>query len=229
MAISMVDPSLIATTALFAGIDPDAVLRIAATASEQRLRRRDVLFRQGEPADFLYVVVEGRIAISNEGPEGKESMVAIMTRRDLFGEMGLFDRLGRSATARALERSVVAAVPYSPIRALYEDQPSLLWPVVRLLAGRLRGMDNALADTVFLDVDGRTAKRLLQFADGDDEFQLPVTQEELAQLVGASRERVNKAISRFVRLGWITQSGRTYVVANRERLEWRAGPTATDL
>jgi CRP-like cAMP-binding protein len=83
-------------------------------------------------------------------------------------------------------------------------------------------MDNALADAVFLDVTGRTAKRLLELAGEADEFTLPVTQEELAGMVGASRERVNKAIASFVRLGWIEQGDRRYVITDREQLGRRA-------
>ena len=79
-----------------------------------------------------------------------------------------------------------------------------------------------LADSVFLDVTGRTAKRLLELAGGADEFVLPITQEELAGMVGASRERVNKAISAFIRLGWIEQLDRRYRITDREQLARRA-------
>ena len=148
---------------------------------------------------------------------------------DLFGEMPLFDGLGRSAEARALEPSTVIEISYAPVMALYEENPTELWAVVRLLASRLRSMDESLADSVFLDVTGRTAKRLLELADDSDEFTLPITQEELAGMVGASRERVNKAIASFVRLGWLEQNDRRYVITNREQLSirsrWR-GPTA---
>jgi len=89
---------------------------------------------------------------------------------DLFGEMGLFDDYGRSAEARALEPSKVISIPYGPIRQHYDDRPESLWSVVRLLAGRLRSMDAALADSVFLDVTGRTAKRILELAGDSDEF-----------------------------------------------------------
>ena len=99
-------------------------------------------------------------------------------------------------------------IPYEPVHEVFQEQPDLLWGVVRLLSLRLRNMDAALADSVFLDVTGRTAKRLLDMSDGEDEFVLPVTQEELAGMVGASRERVNKAIASFVRLGWIDQTER---------------------
>jgi CRP-like cAMP-binding protein len=94
--------------------------------------------------------------------------------------------------------------------------------VVELLARRLRAMDNALADAVFLDVTGRTAKRLLELAGDAEEFQLPVTQEELAGLVGASRERVNKALASFIRLGWVTQQDRRYHIVDRDQLRRRA-------
>ena len=90
-----------------------------------------------------------------------------------------------------------------------------------MLAQRLRAMDEALADSVFLDVTGRTAKRLLELADGSDQFTLPVTQEELAGMVGASRERVNKAIASFIRLGWLEQRDRQYSITQRDRLELR--------
>jgi CRP-like cAMP-binding protein len=145
-----------------------------------------------------------------------------MEAGDVFGEMSLFDGQGRSAEARALETSKVYAVPFEPLRTLFREQPELLWPVVELLAGRIRNMDVALADSVFLDVTGRTAKRLLELAGDGDEFQLPITQEELAGLVGASRERVNKAISSFVRLGWLEQRDRRYKITNRVQLERRA-------
>ena len=129
---------------------------------------------------------------------------------------------GRSADARALTTSAVACVPYAPIRELYDREPRLLWHVVELLARRLRNMDAALADSVFLDVTGRTAKRLLELAGDADEFVLPVTQEELAGMVGASRERVNKAIASFVRLGWVEQGDRRYTITDREQLSRRA-------
>jgi CRP-like cAMP-binding protein len=83
-------------------------------------------------------------------------------------------------------------------------------------------MDKAIADSVFLDVTGRTAKRLLALSDGKDNFSLPVTQEELAGMVGASRERVNKAIASFIKLGWLEQQDRTYHIIDRAKLEQRA-------
>jgi CRP/FNR family cyclic AMP-dependent transcriptional regulator len=213
---------LLADVDLFADLSPQELLHLADASTTQELRRGDVLFHEDDAADTVYIVVQGRIAIAKRSMDGRESVVALMEPGDLFGEMQLFERQGRTAEARALEQSQVLAIGYGPIREVYEQRPELLWGVVALLAGRLRSMDVALADSVFLDVTGRTAKRLVEMAAGADEFTLPVTQEELAAMVGASRERVNKAIASFVRLGWIEQSERRYKITDREQLERRA-------
>ena len=218
----MPDTTLLSETILFAGLGDDALAKVVEAGQDLELRRGDVLFREGDDPHELFVVVSGRIAIANKSIDGRESMVALMEEGDLFGEMGLFDGRGRSAEARALESSVVTAVPYGPVRSLYQDDPTLLWRVVAMLTGRLRTMDAALADSVFLDVTGRTAKRLLDLAGEEEEGSLPITQEELAGMVGASRERGNKAIAAFIHLGWIEQSDRTYRITNREQLTIRA-------
>ena len=220
--LKMIDIELLRGTELFAELSDEALDRIVANAVSRELRRGDVVFEEGAAPDHLYVVEDGRIAIASKSIDGRESVFALMERGELFGEMGLLDGLGRSAEARALEPSQVTEIPYQPVREVFEENPALLWGVVALLAGRLRSMDSALADSVFLDVTGRTAKRLLDMAGDSDEFQLPVTQEELAGMVGASRERVNKAISSFVRLGWIDQSDRRYAILDRDQLTRRA-------
>src|SRR4051812_19957784 len=218
----MLDPQLLADVDLFRSLSPEAVQRVVAASVSRSLRRGDVLFHEGDDAAELFVVESGRIAIANRSPDGRESVVALMEPGDLFGEMPLFDDMGRSAGARALEVGVVHAIPYRAIREELATDPELLWGVVEMLARRLRNMDNALADAVFLDVTGRTAKRLLELAGDADEFTLPVTQEELAGLVGASRERVNKALASFIRLGWVEQRDRKYHIADRQQLTRRA-------
>ena len=123
----------------------------------------------------------------------------------------------RSADARALEESTLIVLNYEAVRAAIDVHPTLLWVIVRLLARRLRSTDESLADAVFLDVPARTAKRLLEIAGDADQFRLPMTQEDLAGLVGASRERVNKALSLFTRLGWIEVEGRNrYRILDRQ-------------
>lgn len=207
---------------MFASFDDEALEQLATHATTRSLQRGDVLFHEEDEASALFIVESGRIAISNKSFDGRESMVALMEAGDLFGEMGLFDDRGRSAEARTLEAAEVIQIPYEPVVDLYEAHPRLLRGVVEMLVRRLRSMDMALADSVFLDVTGRTAKRLLEIAGESDDFELPVTQEELAGMVGASRERVNKSIAQFVKLGWLEQRPRGYRITNREQMEIRS-------
>jgi CRP/FNR family cyclic AMP-dependent transcriptional regulator len=218
----VVDRELLGTVEFLKGFEGEPIDAVIATAEQRSFSRGGVIFTEEDEATELFVVVSGRVAIANRSIDGRESVVALMERGDLFGEMPLFDNRPRSAEARALEPSEVIAIPYKPLRGIYQQRPELLWNVVEMLAVRLRNTDEQLADSVFLDVTGRTAKRLLELAGEEDEFSLPITQEELAGMVGASRERVNKAIASFVRLGWIEQSERRYRITNREQLELRA-------
>jgi CRP-like cAMP-binding protein len=218
----MDDIELLARSELFSAFDPNALHDLVRSARPLACDRNVVIFEEDDEASELFVVRSGRIAVGRRSVDGRESLVALMEAGDLFGEMPLFDQGTRSASARALERSEMLAIPYGVVHSALDAKPELLWEVVRLLAERLRNTDSALADAVFLDVTGRTAKRLLELAGGEDDFQLPITQEELAGLVGASRERVNKSIAAFIRLGWIEQLDRRYRIVARDRLTQRA-------
>ncbi len=218
----MDDLELLARSELFSAFGDEALHGLVSAARRLRCERNYVLFEEDDEASELFVVRSGRIAVGRRSAEGKESLVALMDKGDLFGEMALFDKGTRSATARALERSEVLGIPYDVVHEALDASPQLLWEVVSLLAVRLRSTDSALTDAMFLDVTGRTAKRLLELAGDQDEFQLPITQEELAGLVGASRERVNKSIAAFIRLGWIEQLDRRYRILARDRLAQRS-------
>ena len=220
----MAHEQVLADTEFFADAPLELLTPIAAAGKVRELVRGDVLFEVGDEPDSIYVVLSGRIAIAigNRPFDHRESVIALMDEGDLFGDMGMLDKSPRSAGARALEASTVLEIPYAAVIEQLDKSSALLWNVIRMLSRRLRAMDQALADSVFLDVTGRTAKRLLELSGGKDEFTLPVTQEELAGMVGASRERVNKAIASFIKLHWLEQSERTYHILDRAKLEQRA-------
>ena len=216
---------LLASTELLAALPEDVQSELTRAGREQSVPRGDVLFRQGDLSSELFVVLDGTIAVATHSSDGRESLVAVLEPGGLFGELGLFDGEARSADARALVDSRVLAIPYDRVRETLRSAPDLLWIVVRILAQRLRSTDEALADAVFLDVPARTAKRLLELAADEERVELPMTQEDLAGLVGASRERVNKALALFLRVGWLEQQGRgRYRILDREALEQRANP-----
>jgi len=220
----MTHVEILSQTAFFAETPADVLSAISAHAQVRTLQRGDVLFNEGDTPDALFVVLSGRIAIAigNKPLDSRESMLALMEAGDLFGELGMLDNGPRSAMARAIETSSVLRIAYAPVLEQINSAPNMLWGVIKLLASRLRVMDEVLADSVFLDVTGRTAKRLLELSSGKDQFVLPVTQEELAGMVGASRERVNKAIGSFIRLGWLEQHDRQYKILMRDRLTIRS-------
>jgi len=220
----MAHAQVLADTEFFADAPASMLADVAASGKIRNLVRGDVLFEAGDEPDSIYVVLTGRIAIAlgNRPFDHRESVIALMEEGDLFGEMGMLDKSTRSAGARALETSTVLEIPYTSVLDQLNASTSLMWNVVRMLSRRLRAMDQALADSVFLDVTGRTAKRLVDLSGGKDEFMLPVTQEELAGMVGASRERVNKAIASFIKLHWLEQHDRSYRILDRAKLEQRA-------
>jgi CRP/FNR family cyclic AMP-dependent transcriptional regulator len=219
----MAEPPIFETTELLRALPPDALERLRTTSTSRTYHRNEVLFRQGDSSSELFGIVSGRIAIVTRAADNRESLVAVLDEGSLFGELGLFDHGPRSADARALEESQVIVLAYDAVRDAIEAKPEVLWIVVKLIARRLRATDEALADAVFLDVPARTAKRLLELAGDAADFRLPMTQEDLAGLVGASRERVNKALSLFTRLGWLEVEGRNhYRIIDRAALEDRA-------
>lgn len=220
----MAHEPVLAETDFFVGASNEILTTIAAAGKVKELVRGDVLFEAGDEPQSLFVVLSGRIAIAigNKPFDHRESVIALMDGGDLFGEMGMLDKNSRSAGARALEASKVLEIPYTAVLEQLNASTGLMWNVIRMLSQRLRSSDQALADSVFLDVTGRTAKRLLDLSGGKDQFVLPVTQEELAGMVGASRERVNKAIASFIKLKWLEQHERTYHIIDRPKLEQRA-------
>jgi CRP/FNR family cyclic AMP-dependent transcriptional regulator len=210
-------------TDLFGTLPPELLGQLRDRTELTRLRLGDVVFEKGDPATNLFVVFSGRVAIAAKAADGRESVISVLGPGAMFGEMSMFDGGMRSANARALTTVHLIAVEFDDVRDVLIRRPEVLWAVVRILARRLRATDEALSDAMFLDVTGRTAKRLLELADGESDFRMPLTQEELAGMVGASRERVNKAIALFVKLGWLEISGRSrYRIVNREELEIRA-------
>ncbi|MET0627060.1 MAG: Crp/Fnr family transcriptional regulator [Acidimicrobiia bacterium] len=219
----MTERRILETTQLLGALPPAALETLRSASKLRDVARNEVLFHQGDSAAELFGIVSGRIAILTKSPDGRESLVAVLEEGSLFGELALFDDGPRSADARALEPTQLLVVEYTAVRDAIQEHPAVLWVIVRMFARRLRATDDSLADAVFLDVPARTAKRLLEIAGDAEQFRLPMTQEDLAGLVGASRERVNKALSLFTKLGWLAVEGRNrYRILDRAALEDRA-------
>ena len=220
---------VLAQSGLFQGLSDEAVEPVASRLEMLTLPRGRVVFNEGEPGDSLYIVVSGKIKLSRRSPDGRENVLAVMGPSDQFGELSVFDPGPRTATATAVTDVKLARMPQSVLRPWIEAHPEIGEQLLRVLARRLRRTNDALADLIFTDVPGRVAKNLLQMAGrfgtrdgGVLRVTHDLTQEELAQLVGASRETVNKALADFASRGWLRLEPRSVVILDLERLQRRA-------
>ena len=224
-----VDHDVIRRAPLFAGLDQEATEQLISQMSTTHMERGDILFHEGDPGDRLFVIGEGKVKLGRTSPDGRENLLAILGPGAMFGELSLFDPGPRTATATAVAETQVVAFSSDQLREYLQTRPSASVTLLAALARRLRRTNENLADLVFTDVPGRVAKALLDLA---HRFGRPVdegvmvshdlTQEELAQLVGASRETVNKALADFATRGWLRLEARAVLLQDVERLKRRA-------
>ncbi len=214
---------------LFAALDDEAQQALLAQMSSSRLERGDILFREGDQGDTLYVIGEGKVKLGRTSADGRENLIAILGPGEMFGELSLFDPGPRTMTATAVAETQLMGLGNDSLTMLLSGRPEVAKALLAALAARLRRTNEHLADLVFTDVPGRVAKALLDLA---NRFGRPVedgimvahdlTQEELAQLVGASRETVNKALADFATRGWLKLEARAVLLLDVDRLKRRA-------
>jgi CRP-like cAMP-binding protein len=221
------DPILQA--AIFQGVEATSVLALTRQLRPVDVPRGRVFFTEGEPGDRMYIIVSGKVKIGRRSPDGREGLFTVRGPSESFGELSVFDPGPRTSTATALNEVCVAPTDGATVRAWIADHPQVADRLLRVLARRLRRTDDILSDMIFTDVAGRLAKQLLQLAqrfgvqeDGAMRVDHGLTQEELAQLVGSSRETVNKALSDFAHRGWIRLEGKSVLIAESEHLARRA-------
>jgi CRP/FNR family cyclic AMP-dependent transcriptional regulator len=221
---------VLARAGLFQGIDPEVAAPIVKELEYVDVSRGEVIFAEGEPGDSLYIVLSGKVKVSRRAQDGRENMLAVMGPSELIGELSLFDPGPRTATALAITDTRLAKLKQSMLRPWITQHPEIALQLLHVLARRLRRTNDIVADLIFTDVPGRVAKNLLQMAkkfgnrEGDRiRVTHDLTQEELAQLVGASRETVNKALADFAGRGFLRLEGRGVVILDLDRLRRRAG------
>jgi CRP-like cAMP-binding protein len=224
-----VDDEVVLKAPLFATMDPEETRKLFESMAKVRLPRGEVLFQEGESGDRLYVIARGKIKLGRRSVDGRENLLSILGPGEMFGELSLFDPGPRTATASAVSDSLLYELHHEQLIAWLENHPQVSRHMLLALAQRLRRTNDTLADLVFSDVPGRVAKALLDLANRFGEptsdgirVAHDLTQEELAQLVGASRETVNKALADFTARGWVRREGRAVVILDVERLERRA-------
>jgi len=214
---------------LFLALDEEASVALRASMVEMDLARGQVVFSEGDAGDRLYVIVDGKIKLGTSSSDGRESLLAILGPGEMFGELSLFDPGPRTATATALTETTLLGLGHDALGPWLNGRPGVAQALLKALSQRLRRTNENLSDLVFSDVPGRVAKALLDLNEKFGEkrtdgsyVEHDLTQEELAQLVGASRETVNKALADFVQRNWIKLEPRAVLILDLDRLIKRA-------
>lgn len=215
---------------MFSALDDEAATALRTSMTPVNVHKGQQLFHEGDPGERMFIITEGKIKLGNTAPDGREGLLAILGPSELLGELSLFDPGPRTATATALTDSTLLALHHSALRPWLAGRPEVAEALLRALAQRLRRTNDQMADLVFSDVPGRVAKTLIELGDKfGQEFPDGIhvthdmTQEELAQLVGASRETVNKALAEFASRGWVRLESRSVVIIEPDKLQRRSG------
>jgi CRP/FNR family cyclic AMP-dependent transcriptional regulator len=214
---------------LFEALSDEDATALRGDVTEVELSKGERLFTEGDDGEKLYIILKGKIKLTRAALDGRENLLSVHGPGEMFGELSLFDPRPRTASATAVTDASLAALAHDSVRTWLSTRPEVAMHLLAALAQRLRRINDVKADLVFTDVPGRVAKALLDLA---ERFGVPqqegiqvnhdLTQEELAQLVGASRETVNKALADFVSRGWIQLSAKSVLVTDPERLRRRA-------
>jgi CRP/FNR family transcriptional regulator, cyclic AMP receptor protein len=198
----------LAAIPLFAGLRQPELEALAQRMRQRRYRENEAIFHRDDPGAALYVILSGQVKIHNEGADGTDIIIAVLKAGEHFGEMSLLDGSERSADATTMESTEMLMLTRGDLEATIERNPRIAMNMLASLATRIRSSNVSIETLSALDVKGRVARVLLGLSeklgekvDGGTRINSKLTQSELAALVGASRESVNKEIGKFRRRG----------------------------
>lgn len=220
--------TVIERNALFRGLATPIIAQIVSLASRRSYEVGAVVFLRGDAGDALYGVATGKVRISVSGAAGKEVFLNIMEPGDSFGEIALLDGEPRTATATTLTPTELVIIQREPFLALLRKEPSLALHLIHLLCTRTRRAHELLEDSALLDAPARLAKRVLTLASVHgrpvaDGKRLAISQEELAQFLGLSRQIVNQHLQTWRGNGWINLGRGSVTIVDEPALSRFAG------
>lgn len=220
-----VDEAVVRKAPIFLGLDEAAATTLRSSMTLVKLRKGQSLFKEGDDGDHLFIVSSGKVKLGTKSPDGRENLLMILGPGDMFGDLSLFDSGPRTATATAVTETKLLSLGQDKVIPWVKEHPEVSLHLLARLASRLRRTNEVVGDLVFADVPGRVAKALIdlgvKFGEKREEglfVNHDLTQEELAQLVGASRETVNKALADFAQRGWIRLEARSVMILDYERM-----------
>ena len=219
---------LVSHIPMFRSLSPEDRAELAGLLRVQKVKAGEVLFRKGSEGTTLYVIESGAVKIVLPSRLGDEMIVTIFSEGDFFGEMALLDNMPRSADAIAVDPSVLLLLNRTDFLHFLQKSNGAIEAILSSLSMRLRRTDDLLEDTSFLNIPARFAKKLLELGttfgrrDGETlEISLRMTQKDLADMVGATRESINKELRVLREKGIVTLSGSALIINDIQRLKRR--------
>lgn len=215
--------ALLGSIPLFAELSEEQLAKVAGLAVVKNFSAREAVVHQGDPARSLFAIVRGRLKVASSGPDGRDVVLGIMSEGEVFGEVALLDGGLRSATCTAMEPCELLAIDRMEFMALLEQSPAIAVKLLQVLGARVRRLSQRSEDTALLDVPSRLARVLLDLAERFGEkrgapvpgivITLKLSQQELGDMVGATRESVNKNLGDWTRQGLLELvSGRMVIL-----------------
>lgn len=203
---------------LFERVDPANLVSLARASWWKQVPKGVFLFFQGDPSDAVYLLRQGAITIRLESPDGRELVINEILPGDCFGELGILTRQPRSTSAEAIVVSEVLLIPRSIFKSVIEQESSLALRLLELTARRLQNSSKREEALAFLDAQQRLARQLLLLTSPANENPfLHLSQEEIAQRTGLTRQTVATILGRWRRRGWLlTGRGRIEIINRRE-------------
>jgi CRP-like cAMP-binding protein len=215
----------------FAELSESDLGLVMQIAQKRKFEGRRVIVRQGDADGDLYAVLRGHLKVTACDRHGHEIVMNLMQSGDVFGEIAFLDGGARSATVTSLDSCELLVIRRADFLLLLRRVPTISMALLNVMAKRIRRLSESAQDSAFLDVKSRLAKRLVDLADqfgtplgsGQVALKVRLSQQELGDMVQATRESVNKCLREWAKEGIIQQNGRQLVIEDRQRLGALAG------
>ena len=224
----MISEDLLRQVPLFSGLDEEDIQSLIGAVTRRKYPKDAVIFFESDPGDAMFMIISGRVKVTILSDDGREIILSILSDRDFFGEMALLDNEPRSATAIAVQDTEVAVIHQKDFLSIVEKRPRVAINLLSALSDRLRKANHQIGSLALLDVYGRVAGVLLEMAsdtgirlkDGRIRFRRP-THQEIANMIGATRETVSRTISDLHRQGYIEIAGKNVIIQDQFAKEFK--------
>ena len=217
---------------IFCDLDPEAFEQLGRYAKHATLKRGATIFSKGDPGNSLIAVVSGTVKISISSPDGRSAILNLIGPGEIFGEVAVLDGQARTADAIANTNCEIFVIDRREFLPFVRSQPPLAMKFIELLCTRLRWTSDQVEQVILQDLPGRLASALIRLTERHKEAQggrtIVVTQQEISEMVGMSRESINKQLRAWATRNWVRLEHGAIVVLHVESLQEIAGAASED-